>query len=174
MAETKKANPVKLLIGIMYANEKILATAIETLKKQFGEFQQGPTINFTFTDYYETETGKNLKKTYIAFNQSIQREQLPAIKLLTNKTEQEYSLIDKRQINIDPGYITETNVILASAKEHPHRIYISDGIYGQIILVYSRNKWNLLEKTFADYQTEEVRNFLAIQRLSLINTSKSL
>lgn len=160
MAEAKKALLAKLIIGIMYAEEKIYEQTIEILKQQFGEFEQGPTINFNFTNYYQEETGKNLKKTYVVFEEQINREKLPQIKILTNKIEKDFLTEDKRKINIDPGYLTEHQVVLASAKEHPHRIYLADGIYGQIVLVFCRNEWITVDKTFADYKQKEVQEFL--------------
>ena len=160
MAEPKKTTKAKLLMGIMYADEEICKRALSKLPARFGEFEQGPTINFDFTDYYEQETGKNLKKTYVTFKQMINREELPKIKLFTNKLEQEFLQDKNRNINIDPGYVTEHQVVLASAKKHPHRIYLADGIYGQLVLVFCRNEWMPVEKTFPDYKTKEVQQFL--------------
>lgn len=174
MAKTKQPTSAKLLIGIMYAEEKICAEILGKLQQKFGEFKQGPIIDFNFTNYYEDETGKNLKKTYVVFDLQIKREQITAIKLLTNQLEQEFCSNGLRKINIDPGYITPMQVVLASAKEHPYRIHIADGIYGQIVLVYSRNNWIPVDKTFADYQQKEVQGFLISARNTLINRGKCL
>lgn len=170
MANLKNASKVKLIIGLMYSDEQICKQTIEKLKQQYGEFQQGPTINFDFTEYYQEETGKDLKKMYLAFTNLINREHLPEIKLSTNKIEQLLSINGKRRINIDPGYMTQHQVVLASVKEHPNRIFLSNNIYGQIVLVFCRNEWTAVEKTFADYQQKEVKEFLLTVRKNLAVT----
>lgn len=165
MAQAQPATRAKLVMGIMYADEQLFARVLYALIQKFGPIQlNGPTIPFTFTDYYAEEMGAELKKTFVAFTQQIQREQLPMIKIFTNKIEQMFSKEGKRKINIDPGYLTEHQFVLASAKEHPHRIYLSDGIYGQLILVYTKQGWIAVEKTFKDYQEKEVQEFLTNTR----------
>ncbi|MBI4140992.1 DUF4416 family protein [Candidatus Woesearchaeota archaeon] len=161
MAREQPAPPAKLVMGIMYADDHIFARTTYTLIQKFGPIQlNGPTIPFAFTKYYEEEMGASLKKTYIAFMQTIQRESLPSIKQFTNTIEQRFSREGKRTVNIDPGYVTEHQLVLASAKEHPYRVYLNDGIYAQLILVYTKQGWVSVEKTFADYQQKEVQEFL--------------
>ena len=49
-------------------------------------------------------------------------------KLLTNQWEQEYAQLhagpEPRPLNLDPGYLTEAKLILASTKDRDHRIYL--------------------------------------------------
>ena len=168
MAEPQQPDKAKLIIGILYLDEQLLARTLYSLVQHFGPIEiNGPTIQFTFTNYYEEEIGKNLKKIFVAFAQSINRDVLPSIKKFTNDLEKKFSFDNKRRINIDPGYLTEHQVVLASAKEHPYRIYLSDGIYAQLILVYTKTGWVFVEKTFADYQNEEVLEFLLQVRKTL-------
>ena len=168
MAEIQEAPPAKIVIGIMYTNDHLLALTLYTLVQQFGPIEiNGPTIPFTFTTYYEEEMGKDIQKTYISFAKKIPQESLPSIKHFTNTLEQKYTIAGKRKINIDPGYLAQHQLVLASAKEHPYRIYLSCGIYGQIILIYTKQGWQTLEKTFKDYQQKEVQEFLTTVRENL-------
>lgn len=168
MAQTQPAAKAKLVMGTLYADDQIFARTLYALINKFGPIEiNGPTIPFTFTDYYTEEMGAELKKTFIAFVQPIKREDLVTIKLFTNTIEQQFSKEGKRRVNIDPGYVTEHHIVLASAKEHPHRIYLSEGIYAQLILVYTKQGWIAVEKTFKDYQEKEVQEFLTKVRDSL-------
>jgi len=161
MAQTKEPSKAKLIIGIMYSEDHILAQTLFRLIQKFGPIEiNGPLIPFTFTDYYQEEMGQNLKKSYFAFVQKINQQFLPEIKQFTNAVEQQLSKESKRMVNIDPGYVTEHQVVLASAKEHPHRMYLANGVYGQIVLIYSRNQWIPVDKTFEDYKQKEVQEFL--------------
>lgn len=161
MAEPQSVLPAKLIIGIMHADEHTLALTIYALVQQFGPIEiNGPTISFGFTTYYEEEMGVNLKKIYLAFVKKINPESLSSIKQFTNQLEQKYAPAGKRKINVDPGYVTEHHVVLASTKPSPYRVYLSHGIYGQIVLIYTKQGWKNVEKTFEDYKQKEVQEFL--------------
>lgn len=69
-----------------------------------------------------------------------------------------------RPVNIDPGYVALDKVVLASAKNFAHRLYIGDGIYAEVTLSYRRARraggrgkargagvWTPLPWTFPDY-----------------------
>ncbi len=45
------------------------------------------------------------------------------MKIETNNIEDSYAKDKNRIVNIDPGYITPANVILASTKDFSHRIF---------------------------------------------------
>jgi len=34
-------------------------------------------------------------------------------------------------VNIDPGYISLGKLVLASTKDHAHRLYLGEGVYGE-------------------------------------------
>ena len=146
----------------MYKDKDVYDKILDILKKRFGEVEDSIEYLFDFTDYYEQETGRNLNKKLLAFKELIDRNLLAEIKEWTNELENKFSAKGKRKINIDPGYITEHNVVLASAKEMPHRIYLSRGIFGDVVLIYrKKNKtFQDSEHTFPDYKTEKVKKFL--------------
>jgi len=80
--------------------------------------------DFTFTDYYDDEMGENLKKQFLSFEKLIMPDQLADIKNSTNEIETKYSIEGKRTVNLDPGYLEESKLILASTKNFSHRIYL--------------------------------------------------
>jgi len=65
-----------------------------------------------------------------------------------------------RRINLDPGYITEAKVVLATTKDYSHRIYIGEKIFAEIALVQKGGRFTPLAYTYPDYRTDEyVRMF---------------
>jgi hypothetical protein len=70
----------------------------------------------------------------------------------------------QRPINIDPGYVHRYKVVLATTKDHSHRVYISEGIYAEVTLHWSQNVWTPWPWTYADYQTEEALRFFTKAR----------
>jgi hypothetical protein len=69
-----------------------------------------------------------------------------------------------RPANLDPGLLSAHNLVLASTKAHAHRVYLSDGIFAEVTLVYRHGMYQPLEWTYPDYCTETCRGFMAACR----------
>jgi hypothetical protein len=80
---------------------------------------------------------------------------LAAIKRQTNDLEAGSSVEDRRQVNIDPGYVSLSKLVLATTKNHAHRIYLSDGIYAEVTLHYRDGAFRGYPWTYPDYASSE-------------------
>jgi hypothetical protein len=146
----------KLFCGVMYPDIESYRMATAKLVERFGELEiEGDPYDFNYTDYYLKEFGPSLKKRFVIFQVPIKREELPDIKLFTCNLERELAKAGKRVVNIDPGYFTANNVIVASTKEFPSRIYLGKGIYGDLQLVLKRDEAMELPFTFGDYKANK-------------------
>lgn len=167
MGKIKKYNPVKLIIGFIYKDEAFFIKAKDKLKRRFGgtDFESGP-IEFSYTDYYEAEMGKNLKRRFISFRRLIPMQDLYRIKLYTNRLE-ERSMVSKcRLINIDPGYVDLAKLVLATTKDYAHRIFLAKGIFAEITLSFRENSFSPNDWTYPDYRSKEYINiFNQIRKL---------
>jgi hypothetical protein len=121
-------------------------------------------LAFDYTDYYEPEMGRGLFRRVIAFKQLIAQDQLADIKLQTNAVEFRYSRKGKRRVNIDPGYLLRERFVLATGKNYSHRIYVGQGIYADLTLIYREGRYRPLDWTYPDYAADELRNFLTAVR----------
>lgn len=152
MSVPSKPDVAKLVIGV-FTNEKHLFAAVaERLIDQFG----APDIisqwmPFNYTSYYEPEMGDGLVRRMISFETLIEQEELVSIKLLTNDIEKEYSDGGKRNINIDPGYLLKSRFVLATGKDFTHRVYLGNGIYGDLTLLFQNGQFQTLPWTYPDY-----------------------
>jgi len=148
--------PVKLIIGLIFKDKETLLKATATLSRHFGKIDfSSETIPFNATDYYAQEIGTNLSRKFITFEKLIRTDSLAKIKLLTNKIEDRLSLKEKRQINIDPGYLTLAKLVLASTKDFVHRIYLGRGIYAEVTLFYKNNSFQPGNLTYPDYRSPD-------------------
>lgn len=155
MKPTKPKKAV-LFIGLISNKEELFKEVKEKLVYLYGEvIYETEIFNWDFTNYYEGELGKNLKKQFLFFKKLIDIEEIVDIKMQTNKIEDKYSKNNKRLINIDPGYLTENKVVLPSAKDRPHKIYIKDGIYCDPVLKYQNNSYQPFEHSFPDFKTKK-------------------
>ena len=156
MGRIKLHKPVKLITGFIFNKEEYFIKAKKILEKRFGKVDfESNLMPFTHTDYYEKEMGKNLNRKFISFKKLISPKDLPKIKISTNKIELKLSGQSSREINIDPGYLDSSKLILASTKDYKHRIYINRGIFGEVTLFYQDKTFHPWEWTYPDYKTQD-------------------
>jgi len=149
---------VRVFAGILYRSPDVATEAIDELQGRFGRISlKSSVFDFGFTDYYEAEMGPDLQKIFIAFESSIDPGRLAEIKLVTNQIEAGLSVekdgVLKRRVNIDPGYVDRSKVVLASTKNRSQRIYLNDGIYGEVTLRFQKGICKPLPWTYPDYKT---------------------
>ena len=116
------------------------------------------------TRFYEQTMGTGLRKTFLAFEQLIDPSTVADRKLQTNEWEETYrTLVDvpeERPLNLDPGYLTEAKLVLASTKDRDHRIYLSRGVFAEITLAFHGGRWTTRPWTYPDYQQPDYHQFL--------------
>ena len=158
MGEIKPPFPVKLIVGMISAKEDLFKKVEGKMEQKFGLIDfQSSFLPFTYTRHYESEMGKNLKRKFFSFCSLIDPEEIAEVKLFTNELEQSflYPNSKKRCINIDPGYLSFSKLVLATTKNYAHRIYLSKGIYAEITLRYEKGKgFKPLKWTYPDYRSE--------------------
>jgi hypothetical protein len=156
MGAISKPQQVKLVCGFLYKDERIFEDTSRRLCRRYGkaDFISGP-IDFSFTDYYEKEMGKGLTRRFVSFKRAISPKDLAEIKKTTNALEDRSASKTGRRINIDPGYLTLSKLVLASTKDYCHRIYLDKGIYAEITLTFRKNSFQPWEWTYRDYRTPE-------------------
>lgn len=170
MGNITKPLPVKLIMGMISLNIELFDQLTQILIEKFGPVDLKSNIfNFDKTDYYQEEIGRNLKRQFISFYDLVAARDLVEIKLFTNTLEKKFSLSKdepSRLINLDPGYIDCTKLVLASTKDSPNRIYLRDMIYAEIVLFFSQGTFKFRPWTFPDYRTREyIETFNQIRKL---------
>ena len=125
------------------------------LVKEFGPIDyESQEFDFTFTDYYVPEMGSGIKRFFYSFVNLVNPDQLPDIKIRTNELEEKFATPDgNRKINLDPGLLSLSSLILATTKNNVHRIPLQKGIYGEVTLMYVNKEYQTLPWTYADYRT---------------------
>jgi len=164
MAQVRPIRPARLIAGLIAVDDGALELPIEPLESEFGPVDlRSGVIPFDFTDYYEKEMGARLKRQLTSFERLIDPAALADAKLFTNGLEMKLAAESpdgpKRRVNIDPGYLTEAKLVLASAKDFSHRIYLRDGIFAEVTLHFRKGDWHPWPWTFPDYATEPYRAF---------------
>jgi hypothetical protein len=135
---------------------------------------ESPAFEFNQTAYYEPTMGPGLRKQFWAFERLRDPQELAEWKLKTNAWEAELAgrYAEPRPLNLDPGYITTAKLVLASTKDHAHRIYLAGGIYAEITLMYRHRQWEAHEWTFPDYRRADYQQFFSHCREYLVKRLK--
>jgi len=169
MAKMTNVEPVKLIAGFIFSNLDAYTSALTKMEDKFGKILfESEELDFSHTDYYASEMGPDLRRRFVSFEGAIAPDRLKDIKIFTNKLEQKYVNAEGgRQVNIDPGTISLANVVLASTKDFAQRIYLGDGIYGEVHLLYEDKTFRALDWTYPDYRSSEMADFLLRVRGSL-------
>ena len=156
MPATKpKVRPVKLICAVLYSESVDLDSIDKDLNSRFGDIDlRSPDFDFDLSDYYENEMGKDLKKRLYSYEKLVMPDDLADIKNATVKIESKYSSHNKRPVNLDPGYLEESKLVLASTKNFSHRIYLKDGIWGELTLSYAKGNFVIHPWTYPDYVSE--------------------
>jgi len=178
MWQLHKPKPVKLILGILAANEDCLNLAVDLVRRKIGKLDFiSDTWPFDQTDYYEKQTGKNILRQFISIERLIHPDRLAPIKLKTNKLEARLAaranLDLPRPVNLDPGIIEPSKLILATTKNYAHRIYIGKNIYAEVTLIYHKDTWQSFEYTYSDYQKQCYARFFDKVRNRLLEQLKS-
>ncbi|BCB96628.1 hypothetical protein JZK55_15500 [Dissulfurispira thermophila] len=158
-----------LFIGTLFSNEDYYIEAQQSLERIFGEIvMETPAIKWDFSDYYKDELGESIYRRFVFFKKLIHQENLSTIKLITNELEKSLSSdvngVRRRNINLDPGYLTPAKIVLASTKDYSHRIYLKDGIYAEVTLIFKKGQFIPHINTYRDYQDEKYLRIFMIAR----------
>ena len=165
MSIPQPPKPAKLIVGFFLKDKGLAEGLARELGDRLGPVQTiSPWLKFDYTSYYERELGAPLNRRMLVFRELIEQTELPAIKRFTNALEEKYRQDDKRRVNIDPGYLLPERLVLATGKNFTHRIYLGDGIYADLTLIYQKGAFRTLPWTFPDYADHPMIDFLTLIR----------
>jgi hypothetical protein len=164
MGDIHEPAPVLLIVAASSRYVEALEWARKRSSDQYGPVAlASDAFDFTETDYYTATMGEGLKKQFFAFERLIDPAALADIKRQTNEWEAEYALLGRhpepRPLNLDPGYLTPAKLVLASTKDHAHRIYLRNGIFAEVTLAFRAGRWQPLEWTYPDYRRDDYQLF---------------
>jgi hypothetical protein len=173
MWEINKPEPVKLIVGILAADKICLQAAVDSIATEYGEYDLiSEAFDFNQTDYYKDEAGENILRQFVSFTELIDPGKLASIKHRTNKIEEELAKkLDTplpRPVNLDPGILERSKLVLASTKNFSHRIYIGDSMYAELTLSFCKGKWESFQYTFPDFREDRYHGFLSKVREKLV------
>jgi hypothetical protein len=157
---------VKRIAAVLYPDEEEggqwFAWTVKKLQALWGEPEViGSPVPFTTTDYYR-DIAPRLLRRFVSFEGLAPAGGLPDWKRASVEIEKESRT--PRIVNIDPGYVDGARLVLASTKDHAHRVYLRNGIYAEVTLRFRFGKWLSFDYTFPDFAGGAYDEFLSKAR----------
>lgn len=152
MGTAREPQPVKLIASLLTGEADLLAEVKARLAQAWSAIDfESELLPFDHTEYYTPEFGPGLQRQIVTFTTLVDPGELPAIKRQANDLEWSLARDGKRRVNIDPGYVSLGKMVLASTKDHAHRLYLGQGIYGEGTLTYQKGRFRPWPWTYPDY-----------------------
>ncbi len=157
MGEIKIPFNKKYFCGILINREYNEKDLFEQLKNIFGDIEDiSGSVDFSkYSRYYDKEMGAGLKRFFVFFKNLFPADMIAGFKLKSNALEKKlfrFNGDSGRKVNIDPGYIDLSKMVVASTKDATYRVYLHSGIYAQPMLRYYKESFIPFEWTYPDYK----------------------
>ncbi len=157
MAEITLPRLVTPVAGLLSGSTEGLARALEVLCEELGPpVRLSSYWPFPRPEYYAATMGPGLLRQYVSFSTPQDPGWLGPFKCRTYELEallaQDAEV--ERPANIDPGYVGAGKLVLATAKDRAHRIYLARGIYAEVTLIVEQGRFKPLRWTYEDYRSE--------------------
>jgi hypothetical protein len=163
MSELIAATPGVYFGSALYNKELMTHDLIRTgWIKRFGPSAEFHHDFFPMKEYYSKQMGAEhllSRVLFISLNLE-KREAMVGHKLWADQWEK--SLMSQSQfrpLNLDIGLLTLENMTLATGKNFSHRIYLGEGVYSDLNLVFESKSFKTLPWTYPDYAHPDFINF---------------
>ena len=164
MAKAQNILPGRLVVSIIYSSFDALVDSLKVLERKFGRIECETTeLPCSSWEMYREEMGDNLQRRLFSFERPYARDSLVDVKKICHKIEPQFADNVRdyifRTVNIDPGILSHDNLVMTSHRGYNHRIYLRDGVFAQIELIWSQNCFMRLPWTNPDFCEDEAIDF---------------
>lgn len=143
-----------LVASVLGRSPELVDAAVDAFCSQHGApGYLSDQMAFPWTSYYQDELGPAPSRRILAVETLLDDPAaLCTIKRTSIRLEVSLGCRGRgRQVNIDPGTLDGRKLVLASTKPRGHRLYMGQGIYGELTLLYNGEGLAPLPWTYPDY-----------------------
>lgn len=164
MSRPHEPPPALYFVSAFGKKKETILLAGEALSSFLGPIQKvSPWMSFNYTDYYTPEFGRPLVRAFFFFGLRPQ-EDLVEVKHRAYQVERAFSEGEKRLVNLDPGYLLLSRLVLSTFKDFAHRIYLGRGVFAEVTLIFREGSFRPLPWTYPDYKAPEALSLFNMAR----------
>ncbi len=157
-------DPALLFIAVLGKKDSYNSCRTALINRFGVILREKPPESFSHTTYYQNEMGMDLVKGILVFRDPVPQHRLIQTKMICRELEWNYGESKrgefKRIINLDPGLIMLEKIVLSTSKNFSHRLYLGQGIFGEVTLIYHKTGWEELPWTYPDYKDASIKQML--------------
>lgn len=161
MLQTTEASKGLLFGSFLYRSDLYPADLFQDLWEQHygSSFSCVPEVN-PLNNYYEKEMGSPLSRVFFLSTMQSPRDLLLESKLKAIEWEHQWSSEGKRSVNIDTGFLSLENFLLATTKNYSHRVYIGQNLFADLTYFFQNGEIHSFPWTYPDYLDPQKKKFL--------------
>ncbi len=175
MRQFREPDPALLVCSLLSARmDEFYGPFRDALADRFGPLAfEGEPAPFDRTEYYDEELGTPIVRRLLGFDRMVPLDALPGAKHFCAELERAYMQGGRRVVNLDPGLISPERFLLATSKNFTHRVYLGQGVWADLTMIWTGGDWQTLPWTYLDYATPPLRPQLtALRRICLDKLGK--
>lgn len=152
-----KVTPAKLFIGCLASADAFKSAAysdlVRRLEKEVGPLREiwPSETGWIAPHSYAVELGEALTTQIFVFNGQWQPKKLATVKLRTLEIEDWFKEGDSRRFNLNPGIVDSVSMRLASHKPSHRRRQISENVWVEDQMYWSRGELVPMSHVFQEY-----------------------
>ncbi len=169
MLHTLPTRPGLLFGSFLYS--KSIHTEESLLSLWIKDYGQSEILKPEFNpliEYYAKEMPGDLSRFLVITDKTFPRSELLKAKLNSLDWERRFATLGKRSVNVDIGFLSLENFLLATTKNYSHRIFIGDDIFADLTFEFKQGNFKALPWTYPDYQDPQKIQFLTKARNRLL------
>lgn len=174
MLETQRPTTGLLFGSFLFRSDLISESElIAKFESLYGEaLYYRPAFN-PLAEYYAKEMGEGLKRIFLITSDIFPREYLLSSKLAALEWERGWSRDQKRFVNVDTGFLSAENFLLATTKNYAHRVFIGQNLFADLTYQMTNGQLECFPWTYPDYRDEEKMRYFSWARQFLLQKLKS-
>jgi hypothetical protein len=139
-------------------------------ESQFGKSFSLVPKNNPLANYYSKEMGENLSRIFFLSSTTFPREFLVSSKLQALGWENNWAIDGKRMVNVDTGFLSLENFLLATTKNYSHRVYLGQNIFADLTYQFHQGELQAFNWTYPDYLDDQKKDFFLWGRTFLLQS----
>ena len=161
--------PVKPFIGVITGHPDLMKELRPHLKRKWGEIDvESSLFPLPRETPHDEDLGPDLYRKLFSFRTLMAPDRLVDAKTWAVSVESRSAwkrlTPATRPLDIDPGYLTLSKIVLASAFDRSHRIALGNGVHAEVLMHWGSRVYTPREWTTPDFRTRPVARFFCQAR----------